>query len=170
MKIADKEFGYYWNIIKWPLVVYIVANIALGFIFPLLILLALIIVTAYLGWKTVKEKEGHVVHATISGVFFGLIMGIISAVLVLTIGIIVMSSTPSFLPSIDSTTEIASSASIDAVHKVNTLIDQIIIYQIIAGAIITPIFYIITSAIISTIAGFIAEQTIKNEKNLSRSL
>lgn len=164
MKIADKNLRYYWGIIKWPLVVYIVANILLGVLgfisplFPLLILPILILVITYIGWITVKEKDGSVVNATISGIFFGLIMGIISAVLIVVAGFVVMNLPPLPAPSGEISSNISA---VNVTSKLSALVHQIIFIYVIIGAIIVPIFYIIISAIISTISGFIAKQTMK---------
>ena len=165
MKIADKNLGYYWSIVKWPFVVYIVAGIVLSVLsyispfFSLLILPVLILVIAYVGWITVKKKDGSIVNAAISGVFFGLIMGIISVILIIVSSFVVMSLLPP-LPSYSD--EIFSdSPAVDALSKINMLVSKVIFIFVMVGIFVLPPFYAIISAIIATIAGFIAKQTMK---------
>jgi len=86
MKLAGKDLGYYWSIVKKPLMIYVLVCIlvlAAAFVLRIneLFLLDLFFVVfgaatipAYLGLGTVKHKAGGVGNAAIAGAFFALVL------------------------------------------------------------------------------------------------
>ena len=92
MKLAGKDLGYYLNIIKKPLAVYVLVCalvFAASYVFtPLLLMLGLVLVIAgagfipdHVGGETVNHHGGGVGNAAVAGAVFALVICCVAAVL-----------------------------------------------------------------------------------------
>jgi hypothetical protein len=93
MKFGDKEFSFYWKIIKIPFFVLIGWSI-LSFIVSIISLslytsiftsasswILLVAVFGFIGWTAVKDHDGTVKVAAWSGALAGIISGFIGAII-----------------------------------------------------------------------------------------
>ncbi len=93
MKYADKDFSYYWKIIKIPTYVLIAWSV-LGFIMSIISLslylsifsatvnwFLIIVVFGFIGWTVIKDYKGTVKIAAWAGALSGAIVGFIGAII-----------------------------------------------------------------------------------------
>ena len=93
MKIADKEWSYYWHIIMIPVLILVLWNVA-AFVVAyysystyksifsgysgLVLALAMY---AFVGWTTVKDHKGTVKNGAWAGAVTGVLVGLIAAII-----------------------------------------------------------------------------------------
>jgi hypothetical protein len=155
MKFAQKEFSYYWKIIKIPTYILIGWNI-LGFIaaiasFSLYISvfsssanwLLMVAVFGFIGWTVVKDHKQTTKIAAWSGALSGAIAGIVGAI----IGILMFYFVPSVIM-YAATQAGADPAAIQGFMKIGIYI----------GLITGPLFSALVGAAISAIAALIAKK------------
>jgi hypothetical protein len=163
MKIAGKDFGYYLNIIKLPLIVYLLALVVFGFLLTLfaglfsvlLVPLIFVVVAGYVGWATVKKYGGGLTQATVSGIFFGLIDGILSVVLLLGMLFLVQYAIgPSGSPPPANLTEEGAKV----LPVIETLISRLIQIIALAGIVIIPVVSTVVATVSSLVGGLLAKK------------
>ena len=166
MKLAGKDLGYYLNIIKMPLIAYLLSLVVFGFlltplvgIFPVLLVpLIFVLVSGYVGWKTVKKCGGGLSHATVSGVFFGLIDGILSVILMLGMLFLVQYTIgPSGSPPPANLTEEGAKA----LPVIETLISRLIQIIALVGIVVIPVVSTLVAAVSSLVGGLLAKASTK---------
>jgi hypothetical protein len=106
--LANKELGWYWNIIKIPLlicVLLIILSFALtavqmmipflpiiAFIMWPIKILTIVILSGYVGWSAVKKYKAETIQYCMAGAMFGLILGALSAIMAIISSVITMAS------------------------------------------------------------------------------
>jgi len=161
VKFAEKEFDYYWKIIKIPLFV-IIGWSVLGFIISLIsfqtyqsifssisgILLG-ILVFGFIGWTTIKDHKGEIKHAAWAGALAGIIAGFVGGI----IGVIMFYAVP----------QIASASIQQAVAKgaPHNVAENMIRIGAMIGIIVGPIMNGVIGTIIAAITGLIAKKVKK---------
>ena len=158
MKLAGKEFDYYWKIMKVPLIVLVVWAL-LGFFISLASYAAyqtifsniagtilIVVIFGFVGWTTVKDHKGTVKMGAWAGVLTGLIYGFIGGI----IGILMINLVPDIV-----TAALASAAAQGASAEMVQSYIKIAAY---IGLIIGPIINAIVGAAISAIGALIAKK------------
>jgi hypothetical protein len=106
--LANKEFSWYWNIIKIPLlicVLLIILSFALtavqtmipflpiiAFIMWPIKILTIVFLSAYVGWTSVKKYNAETIQYCMAGAMFGLILGALSAIMAIISSTLMMAS------------------------------------------------------------------------------
>lgn len=158
IKLAGKEFDYYWKIMKIPLIVLVVWAL-LGFFVSLFSYatyqtvfsniagtVLIIIIFGFIGWTTVKDYKGTVKMGAWAGVLTGLIYGFIGGI----IGILMINLVP------DVTTDALARATAQGASV--EMIQSFIRIGAYLGLIIGPIINAIIGAVISAIGALIAKK------------
>lgn len=157
MKFGEKDFSFYWKIIKWPLIILTLWNIAsliasiISFqtyqnIFSssanLIISIALFGIVGYL---TVKDYKGGIKNSAWAGATLGVIAGFIGGIIGVLIVILV--------PAVMTTTVNLAIASAKGAAVDRTMIENVIRITTYLGIIISPVIYGLIGAFISAIGG-----------------
>ena len=156
MKLAEKDFPFYWDIIKFPSLVLILWSVA-GLLTVIISYAAyrnmfssaagLIIgflVFAFVGWTAAKDCKGTIKQAAWAGAITGVVAGFVGAI----IGVIITALVPSIIEDAVSQAVAQGAAAATARSFI-----QISVYL---GFVIGPLFNGIIGAIIATISAFIA--------------
>jgi hypothetical protein len=158
MKFGEKEFPYYWKIIKIPtfvLIAWSVLGLVLGIVSfslyasifsPAVGYILMIAVFGFIGWMTIKDYKGTVKIAAWAGALAGAITGFIGAI----IGILMIYFVPSLM---QYAIMQASQAGADAA-AVQSMMETWIYIGLITG----PLFSGLIGAGIAAIAALIAKK------------
>lgn len=160
MKIAGKEFDFYWKIIKIPFYLY-AAWILLSYAFSIFDFslyisifsgysgyIIAIAVFAFVGWTAIKEHKTSIRETAWCGAVLGVIAGILGGV----VGILSVYTVPGILEfSLQRASEAGSSVSADVMRS------MIMIGSFI-GLVVGPIINGLIGAAISSITGLIAKK------------
>jgi hypothetical protein len=161
MRFANKEFSYYWDVIKIPvglLVFWGIASVAVAYFslywynsiftgIPAFIFQ--IAIFAFIGHVMIAEKKGKLKESTWAGALTGIIAGFAGAIL----GIIMVNIVPSII-------EQAVSQAVNQGAPADT-VRQMVKIGIYAGLITGPLFAGLIGALISFISGLITKKVMK---------
>jgi MFS family permease len=161
MKFANKEFEYYWDIIKiplalligWSIVGIVIAKISI-YLFNSIFsgiagLIVQLAILGFVGYYTIAEKQGQPINSVWSGVLIGVLAGIAGAIL----NIIAIYLVPEIIDQAVAQAVARGAPEADVRQMIN--ITQYISF--ITG----PLFGGILGAIISGISGLITKKVIK---------
>ena len=160
MKIAGKDFGFYWKIIEFPfylLLLWVVASFVVSFVNFSLYLsifsgysgwIVSIAVFGIVGWVAVKDHKAKVSESAWCGAVLGVIIGFIGAVL----GIVMAYAVPGL---VDFSLQAALS---QGAQVSRDMISTMVIIGSFVGLVTGPLFNGLIGAGIAALSGFIAKK------------
>jgi len=158
MKFAEKEFKYYWKIIRIPLAI-LVAWSLIGLIIAVISYslystifsnisgwILTVAIFGFIGYHTTKDHAGEPKHGFWAGLITGIISGFIGAI----IGIIMINLIPDFTSAAlaQATTQGVDAATLEKFIRIGAYF----------GVITGPLFSGVIGAIISWIGGLIGKK------------
>jgi hypothetical protein len=159
MKFANKDFSYYFDIIKWPTLLLLVWSIA-AFIMALVnftmymsifstipSMIISVVLFGLAGWLCVKDHKGGLKQSAWSGALTGVIVGFVGAVL----SLIIIYTVPEMLQYTISHIPNQAQVDIGMVEKVMFIYSWI-------GLIVNPIIDGLIGALIGLLGGFIGKK------------